>query len=329
MNLLPQFNNIKMKNGTLVISLDFELIWGVFDHEDIDNKKEYFDNTLHVIPKIIESFEKKEVKATWATVGMLFNDNWEEWESNQPKNKPTYHNSKLDAYNYGVLHKKSGFDRFFFAPNLIKQIQQAKGQEIGTHTYSHYYCLEPGQNENQFATDIDTAIKLAAKFNINLKSLVFPRNQFNESYLACCAEKGLSSVRSNPDFWYWNTLAPQTITTKVFRTADAYFPLGTKSYEKEILNSKDPLCQPSSRFLRPQHKIELVNALRLNRIKNEIIHAAKNGEVYHLWWHPHNFGIDPEGAIKTLKAIIEVYTYCKDNFGMESKTMEEFQLGIS
>ncbi|MFD0779676.1 hypothetical protein ACFQZF_15550 [Flavobacterium myungsuense] len=48
-----------------------------------------------------------------------------------------------------------------------------------------------------------------------------------------------------------------------------------------------------------------------------------------MWWHPHNFGIDPEGAIKTLKAIIEVYTYCKDNFGMESKTMEEFQLGIS
>ncbi|KAB1155840.1 polysaccharide deacetylase family protein [Flavobacterium luteum] len=318
-----------MKNGTLVISLDFELIWGIFDHADILNKKQYFDNTLNVIPEIIECFDKNEVRATWATVGMLFNDNWEEWVANSPNNKPTYQNEKLDAYAYGAMHRKSGLDRFFFAPNLIKEIQQAKGQEVGTHTYSHYYCLESGQNEEQFASDIDIAIKLASKFNINLKSLVFPRNQFNESYLACCAQKGLSSVRSNPNVWYWNTMAPQTIATKVFRTADAYFPLGTKSYGADSLIKNIPLCQPSSRFLRPQHTIELINSLRLNRIKNEIIQAAQKGEVYHLWWHPHNFGIDPEGAIKTLKAIIEVYTYCKDNFGMESKTMQELQLDVS
>lgn len=318
-----------MKKGTLVISLDFELIWGVFDHVEIADKKEYFDNTLNVIPKIIEYFVKNDVHATWATVGMLFNDNWEEWEANSPENKPTYHNSKLDAYNYGALHKKSGLDRFFFAPNLIKDIQQAEGQEIGTHTYSHYYCLESGQNKEQFAADIDTTIKLANKFNVTLKSLVFPRNQFNESYLECCAEKGLSSVRSNPDFWYWDTMAPQTIVTKFFRTVDAYLPLGTKSYQQESLKPNNPLSQPSSRFLRPQNKFEFINSLRLNRIKNEIIQAAQKGEVYHLWWHPHNFGIDPNGAIKSLNSIIEVYTYCKNNFGMESKTMEELHLDVS
>ena len=73
----------------------------------------------------------------------------------------------------------------------------------------------------------------------------------------------------------------------------------------------------------PQHKIGIINSLRLNRIKNEIIQAAKAGEIYHLWWHPHNFGIDPEGAIKTLKSILEVYRYCAETFGMESKTMGE------
>ena len=64
-----------MEKGTLVISLDFELIWGIFDHADIVNKKDYFDNTLKVIPKILDCFEKNGVKATWATVGMLFNEN--------------------------------------------------------------------------------------------------------------------------------------------------------------------------------------------------------------------------------------------------------------
>ena len=35
------------------------------------------------------------------------------------------------------------------------------------------------------------------------------------------------------------------------------------------------------------------------------------------------FGIDPDGAIKTLKSILEVYKYCNETFGMDSKTMEE------
>ena len=312
-----------MEKGTLVISLDFELIWGIFDHADIVNKKDYFDNTLKVIPKILDCFEKNGVKATWATVGMLFNENWDEWQSNCPLNRPTYSNLKLDPYAYGNTHRDLGLDRFFFAPNLIREIQNATGQKIGTHTYSHYYCLETGQNKEQFADDLDIAIKLANKFNISLKSLVFPRNQFNESYLECCVERQIVTVRSNPSVWYWDTMAPQTFAMKIFRTADAYLPLGVKSYPEKSIKSSFPSCQPSSRFLRPQHKMEFINSLRLNRIKNEIIHAAKAGEMYHLWWHPHNFGIDPDGAIKTLKSILEVYKYCKETFGMESKTMEE------
>ena len=314
-----------IKKGTLVISLDFELIWGVFDHIEINDKIKYFDNTLNVIPKILENFVKNDVKATWATVGMLFNDNWEEWETNKPKSQPTYSNKNLDAYFYGTKHKKSGLNRFFFAPNLIKDIQQAKGQEIGTHTYSHYYCLATGQNKEQFEDDLDLAIKLATKFNISLTSLVFPKNQYNKEYLECCAKRGILSVRSNPDVWYWNTLAPQTLMTKMYRTADAYVSLGSKSYLENSLVAENPLSQPSSRFLRPQHKLELLNSLRLIRIKNEIIQAARKGEVYHLWWHPHNFGIDPKGAIKSLKSILEVYKYCNETFGMESKTMDEIR----
>lgn len=312
-----------MKKGTLVISLDFELIWGIFDHADIVNKKDYFDNTLEVIPKILDCFNVNEVKATWATVGMLFNENWEEWQSNCPLNRPTYSNLKLDPYAYGNTHRDLGLDRFFFAPNLIREIQNATGQEIGTHTYSHYYCLETGQNKVQFVDDLDMAIKLANKFAISLKSLVFPRNQFNESYLECCAERQIVTVRFNPSVWYWDTMTPQTFAMKIFRTADAYIPIGVKSYPEKSIKLAMPSCQPSSRFLRPQHKIGIINSLRLNRIKNEIIQAAKAGEIYHLWWHPHNFGIDPEGAIKALKSILEVYRYCAETFGMESKTMGE------
>ena len=66
-----------MENGALVISLDFELLWGVFDKVDWRDKKKYFQNTRRVIPEILRLFEQYEISSTWATVGMLFNKYWE------------------------------------------------------------------------------------------------------------------------------------------------------------------------------------------------------------------------------------------------------------
>jgi peptidoglycan/xylan/chitin deacetylase (PgdA/CDA1 family) len=314
-----------MKRGALVISLDFELVWGLFDHIEINDTVSYFNNTLEAIPQIVSIFEKNSIHATWATVGMLFNENWEEWHSNIPEIIPTYNRIELNPYEYGKKHQKSGLDQLFFAPDLIKSIQSVEGQEIGTHTYSHYYCLEKGQTQEQFEADINQAKKMAQKFNIELKSLVFPRNQFNKEYLEICAKNEIETVRSNPNFWYWDTTKKETFAVKLARTGDAYLPLGKKSYKADSLVLDKVLCQPASRFLRPQHSLALLNNTRLIRIKNEMIQAAKNGEVYHLWWHPHNFGGDVAGSIKTLQAIVDTYTYCSTTFDMESLTMKELR----
>lgn len=312
-----------MKKGALVISLDFELVWGIFDHIEIKDKISYFDNTLSAIPQMLALFEKHSIHVTWATVGMLFNENWEEWYANRPSLLPTYENQKLNPYGYGEQHRKSGLDRFFFASQHIKAIQSVKGQEIGSHTYSHYYCLEKGQTQAQFDADLQQAVTVANKFSIKMESLVFPRNQFNESYLEVCQNNNIKTVRTNPNVWYWDANIPDTIFTKLARTGDAYFPLGKKSYKADSIQSSAVVGQPASRFLRPQHSQTILNTARLHRIKNEIIQAAKNGEVYHLWWHPHNFGIDPEGALKALHEIIQVVQQYRQTYGMESLTMRE------
>ena len=314
-----------MKKGSLIISLDFELIWGIFDHVEITYKVDYFNNTLDAIPKMLELFSTNKINVSWATVGMLYNENWEEWHANIPSEIPTYQRSELDAYNYGKKNQNSGFDKFFFAPNLIRLIQSTPYQEIGTHTYSHFYCLEKGQTIIQFDADIFQAKKVASQFNISLNSLVFPRNQFNKEYLEVCEKHGIETVRTNPDTWYWDTTKPDTLVRKVFRSGDAYFPFGKKSFRDDSLKKETVFCQPASRFLRPQSKYDLLNSLRLTRIKYEIIQAAKNGEAYHLWWHPHNFGLDKDGALKALAEIIEVFNMCREEFGMESLSMKQYR----
>jgi peptidoglycan/xylan/chitin deacetylase (PgdA/CDA1 family) len=312
-----------MKKGALIISLDFELVWGIFDHIEIKDKVSYFNNTLEAIPQMLTVFEKNNINVTWATVGMLFNENWDEWHANIPATIPTYDKTMLNPYAYGKAHQNSGYDHFFFAPHLIKAIQSVKGQEIGTHTYSHYYCLENGQTIEQFEADMQQAVQIAKKFSIELKSLVFPRNQFNKNYLAVCQNNQIETVRTNPTDWYWDTTKPDTLFSKLARTGDAYLPLGKKSYAAEMIQNETVISQQASRFLRPQHASAFLNSLRLNRIKKEIVQAAKNGEVYHLWWHPHNFGVDTTNAVETLKTIIAVFKQCEELYGMESLTMQQ------
>lgn len=312
-----------MKKGALIISLDFELVWGVFDHIEIADKATYFNNTLKVIPEMLNIFDKNNINVTWATVGMLFNENWDEWHANIPQLTPTYDRAILNPYEYGKKHRNSGYDNFFFAPNLIKDIQSVKGQELATHTYSHYYCLENGQTIEQFNADLQQAVKLATKFKAELKSLVFPRNQFNKAYLEVCISNQIETVRSNPEKWYWDTTKPETLFSKLARAGDAYLPMESKSYTWSNIMKENVVCQQASRFLRPQNKLELLNKMRLIRVKNEIQQAAKNGEIYHLWWHPHNFGIDTDNAIKALSEIIKTFVHCRESYGMQSLTMQQ------
>ncbi len=313
------------KNGSFVISLDFELLWGVFDKVDYKKKEIYFQKTRKVIPEILEIFSTHNISCTWATVGMLFNENWEEWTHNIPKELPEYKNLSLSSYSFAREIKGNGTEGSCFAPDLIQMIVNTPGQELSTHTYSHYYCSEEGQTTAAFKADLERAVILAEKFGVQLNSLVFPRNQLNDNYLEMCYDMGIKTVRSNPDNWYWKETQKPSIFKRVFRTGDAYFGLKDKSYSiHEVKRSPvQPTLQKASRLLRPYSTNKFLNYLKLKRIKSEMTAAAKKKEVYHLWWHPHNFGSHPKENLKDLKLLVQHFSNLREKYGFESQNMAE------
>lgn len=313
----------KLDSGFFVISLDFELIWGVFDKIEPKEKLQYFKNTLKVVPEILSSFRMANIHATWATVGMLFNNSWEDWESNFPKKLPEYVNTELSPYKFGSVIRDKKFEEVCFAPTLIKEIINTPFQEFATHTYSHYYCLEEGQTSETFKLDLQKNIELADKWGLKLRSLVFPRNQYNREYLKICSQLGIESVRSNPANWYWQDTSNNSLTRKIFRTGDAYGGLNDKTYDLvDIESSSDLISQKASRLLRP-YSDNFLNKLKLDRIKSEMTYAAKNNKVYHLWWHPHNFGNNPKQSILELKEILWHFKACEKKYGFRSASMNE------
>jgi len=315
-----------MNKGTLILSLDFELHWGIFEKAPIEERISYFDNTLAVIPKILELFAKYNIEATWATVGMLFNESLDELMSSFPSEIPNYRDEALSAYKYIQDNLKiiDKYSDFYFAKELINLIHNTKGQEVASHTYSHYYCLESGQTISDFRQDLEININKANKLRSSIHSIVLPRNQYNADYNQICLELGIKSIRSNPNIWFWNTITKETLLKKIARTADCYLPLHNSLFElkSDKLKPEQVLLIPASRFFRPLGKYAILNRLRIRRIKKEMTRAAKFNKLYHLWWHPHNFGTYPKRALEELEELLKHYKSLNEKYNFQSLNMK-------
>ncbi|HET8701488.1 MAG TPA: hypothetical protein VFL97_07465, partial [Nitrococcus sp.] len=220
--------------------------------------------------------------------------------------------------------------RYHFAPELIDLIKQYDGQEIGTHTFSHYYCLEEGQSLTEFVEDLSSAIKIAKDEGISIRSIVFPRNQCNLEYLPALEELGIRCYRGTESSWLYNASdeGGQSKIRRAARLMDAYLNLsGHHTYELQHCTKEKPFNFPSSRFLRPySSKFSILDGLKLNRITRAMNDAAINHRIFHLWWHPHNFGINTQKNINFLVKIINHYKALERSYGMRSLNMGELCL---
>jgi len=309
----------------LVISLDFELYWGVRDHLKLEAYKENLLGVRQVVPALLELFARYGIHATWATVGFLFCRDREELLASVPDLKPHYIDGRLSPYDsIAQVGAAESDDPFHYAPSLISMIAKTPFQEIATHTLSHYCCLEPERNIDAFRADLQAAQKLAAKWKIQLESIVFPRNQYDAQHLAVCRELGILAYRGNEcsRIYKGRSWSNEKAVRRMLRLLDAYVNLtGHHSFSV----SPDRLCSiPSSRFLRPySSSLRLLEGMRLRRILSGLDYAANRSQAYHLWWHPHNFGSQLPENLAFLEKILAHFAKLRQSHGMESLNMGE------
>lgn len=316
-------------NGLFIISLDFELMWGVRDKRTIES---YGPNILGVqkaIPAMLQLFSQYGIHATFATVGFLFARNKEELHRYLPKTKPGYRAPKYSPYENNYLEQignSEADDAYHFGVSLVKMIQQTPGQELASHTFCHYYCLEEASLAS-FEEDLVAAKAIAAQHNIELKSIVFPRNQYTHQHIDICRKLGFTSYRGNEKSFLYSPRSndgQQNRFIKALRLLDSYLDLSGHHTFRIQRDGSAILNIPASRFLRPYSPaLRHLNAIRLRRIKNSMTYAARRGEAFHLWWHPHNFGVNLSHNLASLEEILRHYQHLHKRYGMESKTMAE------
>ena len=279
-------DTVTIPPGTLTISLDLEFYWGMRDIVSINDYHQHLKGVRQAIPAILELFKKYDIHATWATVGFLYYFNIKQLKENIPQRLPSYKLPNLSPYEYINNLESELENQLHFCPKLINSIQQHLNQEIATHTFSHYYCLETGQTKAEFEADLVAAIKIAKKANIATKSLVFPRNQYNQAYLKIVEDSGIACYRGNPTGKIYNSESGDgdSVKKRIMRLFDAYINIsGQNCYTWSELKSKYPINIPASRFLRPYSaRLKYLDGLRLRRITSGLKYAANRGLMYHL-----------------------------------------------
>lgn len=310
-------------SGSFTISLDFELYWGVRDKRDIESYKQNLGGVYTVIPKILELFIKYNIHATWATVGFLFFKDFNELKKYLPDELPCYEKKELSAYEY--LDSDNPKDlKYHFAKELIHTIKQTAYQEIASHTFSHFYAREQNAAKNSFQSDARAYKKLAKDENMMINSIVFPRNQIDQDNLKVLKDVGIEIYRGNPTHWaYKDGDIEKSFFKRVFRFIDTYVNLS--GYHTSLPKKNDDLTEvKSSMFFRPySKKFSLLEGLKLKRIKNAMTYAAKKKQNFHLWWHPHNFGINQDENLKNLEEILLHFKFLQSKYGMKSLNMQE------
>ncbi len=316
--------------GHFVISLDYELHWGVFDHRSVNDYKENLANVSRVIDRLIALSDTYSIRLTFATVGFLFAEDKAELISCSPKNKPQYANNKLNPYlHLNHIGNNEIDDPFHYACSMIEKINANKNHEIGTHTFSHYYCDEDGQNIKQFEEDILAAKHVAKNKGINLESIVFPRNMIaNKKYLEVSYKHGIKSYRGTEKAYMYNIHPSNAkynwLLFRLLRILDCYINItGNNTYSLKNIYKEDKIINlPSSRFLRPYYSfIKFLEPLKIQRIKKGMRRAARRNELFHLWWHPHNFGKNIDKNFKNLEKIFQEYERLNRKRKFTSETM--------
>ena len=309
--------------GTLIVSLDFELFWGMLDQCALED---YRDNVLggrKAIPQMLALFQKYGIHATWAAVGFLFAENYQQLRRYFPDENPSYEDQRLNPYGWFEAIGQNEEDApCFYGLSLIEQVAKTPGQEIGSHTFCHYYCREKGQTVSQFADDMNAAKAIARDHGYDLTSVILPRNQCEPEYTQILRKCGFTAYRDEENDWIHEKIKFRPLL-RALRLLDVYLPLTGQGgyvpkYEGGIWNLA------GSRMYKPIFRpLEFLEGMKLRRIKKQMLHAAKKGLTFHLWWHPHNVGVKTERHMQQLEEIFRYYAELKETYGMRSLNMRE------
>jgi Polysaccharide deacetylase len=253
---------VALPTGVFCISIDLELLWGVWDTLDSAGVDACNRFERPAVRGILDLLDQYEVPVTWAFVGRLLDDS------------RGFDGLRGDPSNW-------------FAPDLIDQIRSRDvDHEIATHTFSHIYFGQA--DRTSVLNDLLMARHVHEQHGLPFQSLVFPRNQVG--HLDVLAEAGIETYRSVDAGFLQRcqTVAPRL--RPIANLVDKALPT-CPPVVLPIVHEDGLVELPSSMLLIGRNGLRRTASVASMRTKlrRGIESAVERNAMFHLWFHPSNF----------------------------------------
>lgn len=292
--------------GVFTLSLDFELIWGTHDLFGPERFRRpcELERTM-IIDRLLDLFVEFEISATWCIVGHLFLDRCatEQGIKHPEIARPTHNWYRADWFTYDPSGSEAS-DPIFYGRSLVEKIRGcAMPQEIGSHSFSHVIFGDQGCSRQTAESEIAACVRAARELGIELRSFAFPRNQVG--HLDVLGEYGFTCYRGPEPHWYERDRWPGTVK----RLAHLWDVLAatTPPVVKPVFVDAGLWNIPGSMIYFPMHGLRRYIPLsrRVKRAIKGLDTAARQKQIFHLWFHPTNLADQTEKMFEGLREILE------------------------
>ncbi len=284
--------------GSLCISIDLELAWGIWDKPSHEYHERCAKLEGTIVERLVQIFERHEVAATWAIVGRLLERD-------------------------DVASRTTAFgDRIWYAPALIERVAHAKTrQEIASHGHEHKYF--GSTTREQLRADLAAARSVHQRHGLAFDSFVFPRNDVN--HLDLLRDAGISVYRSVDDGWFIDVRDRFGRSAgRVANLLDKTLPIPPRSVK---VSKHDDLVElPSSMLLFGRKGLRRVvhPSILVRKAMLGLDAAKRSGDTFHLWFHPSNFYYESEQQFEALERIVAYAARMRANHELDIRTMGSF-----
>lgn len=276
--------------GMFMISLDCEGKWGMADHlQPYHHAALTTDALTQVYERLVRLFAEFEIPVTFAFVMafVLGEDEVADFPELLPDGKQD------DWLQHYWRDRADGRHEGWHQPDALEIVRTAAIHEIGSHSFCHRPLLEGQIDEASVEAELAAATRVADRRGVKLETLVFPRNQV--AHVDRLSAHGIAGYRTARSALRFGPLRLSLL--REFMVAFASDP---------VEPDQRPVPIPAGHFLNWRHgpRRHVPPAVTTRRWRSMVDHAAANGGLAHMWFHPHNLitAPDTEGPLRAVLA---------------------------
>jgi hypothetical protein len=297
---------------TFIMSLDCEGKWGMADslrpyhHRDLTDR-----NLADAYRQLLDILARHEIAATFAFV-MAFTLSQRERRGFAVLDaKQNRRDSWLGHY-WASL--EAGQGEGWHVPEAFDRVRAAGRHEIASHSFCHRPLGDGAIDEAGAATELAHAAEAARLKNVELRTLVFPRNQ--EGNLRAVKGAGYLGYRTRIN-------RPGGMRGKAMALLEEF---DTSAGPQAPLAEREGLIAiPPGRFFNWRFGLRRVvpPQVTVARWRNQLNRCVRDGGIIHLWLHPHNLITGP-GTASVLSDVLAYVARLRDQGSLEVMTQRDY-----